>query len=182
MGERTSGLDQRVVAGTGISVLDSAAGEDHTIADHTVTSNLGAVTEHAVIAHDGIVADVCTFKDEVAVADLGNAIAVGTAVDDHILTDHVIVADLYIRLSTTEIEVLRQSRDDAALMDLVAFTDSRSITDGDEGEDDAVITNHHIVLNIHEGEYLTVIADFRLWRNLGLGGYFACHIILTLSS
>ena len=55
-------------------------------------------------------------------------------------------------------------------MDLVVLADTRAVADADEGEDDAIVTDLHIVFNIHEGEYLTVIADLRLWGDLGVGG------------
>ena len=60
-------------------------------------------------------------------------------------------------------------------MNLIVVTDARAIADADKGEDDTVITNHHVVLDIHEGEYLTVIANLCLWANLSFWGYFACH-------
>jgi hypothetical protein len=60
-------------------------------------------------------------------------------------------------------------------MYLVVITDARTIADANEGEDDTIITYHHIVLDIHKGEYLTVVANLGLWANLGFGGYFACH-------
>ena len=65
-------------------------------------------------------------------------------------------------------------------MDLIIVADTRAIADADEGEDDTVITYLHIVLDINEGEYLTVIADLCLWRYLGLWRNFTCHILLIL--
>ena len=64
-------------------------------------------------------------------------------------------------------------------MDLVVVANARAIADADKGEDDTVITNHHIVLDIHEGEYLTVIANLCLWANLSFWGYFV-HFIHNL--
>jgi hypothetical protein len=57
-------------------------------------------------------------------------------------------------------------------MHLITFPHAGTITDTDEGEDDATITNLHIILDVHEGEYLTVVADFCLGADFGLGGYF----------
>ena len=168
-------LNQREVSGTGVGILNGTRGEDDTIADLAVAGNLRTITEHAVVAHHRIVADVGSFEQEVMATDLRHAVAVGTTVDDDILADDVVVADLHIRLSATEVEVLRQGSDDGALMDLVALTDARAVADGDEGEDDAVVTDLHVVLDIHEGEYLTVVADLRLGRNLGFWTYFT-HI------
>ena len=169
-------LNQREVSGTGVGILDGTRGEDDTIADLAVAGDLRTIAEHAVVAHHRIVADMGSFEQEVMAADLRHAVAVGTSVDDDILADDVVVADLHIRLGATEAEVLRQGSDDGALMDLVALTDARAVADGDEGEDDAVVTDLHVVLDIHEGEYLTVVADLRLGRNLGFGRNFV-HFI-----
>ena len=178
VGEGRTSLDQREVTGTGVGILDGTRGKDDAVADLTVAGNLRAIAEHTVVAHHGVVADVGTFEQEVIFTDLRYAVAVGTTVDDDILTDDIVVTNLDIRLGATEAEVLRQGCDDASLMDLVAIADARAATDGDEGEDDAVVTDLHVVLDIHEGEYLTVIADLRLGRNFGFGTYFTCHIYL----
>jgi hypothetical protein len=60
-------------------------------------------------------------------------------------------------------------------MDFVIVANTGTIAYRYEGEDDTVITYLHIVFDIHEGEYLTVVANLSLWTNLSLGGYFACH-------
>ena len=41
-------------------------------------------------------ADMGTFEQEVIVSDDGATILVSTAVDDHILTDHIIITDLRV--------------------------------------------------------------------------------------
>ena len=124
VGEGRSCLDQREVASTGVGILDGSAGEDDTVANLTVAGYLRAIAEHAVVAYYGVVADVGTFEQEVTVANLRHTIAVGAAVDDDVLTDDIAVANHYIRLGATEVEVLRQGGDDGALVDLVAFTDA----------------------------------------------------------
>ena len=169
-------LDQREITGTGIGILDGAAGEDDAIADLAVASDLRTITEHAVRSHHRIVADMGSFEQEVMVADLRHTVAIGTTVDDDILSDDVVITNLHIRLGATEVEVLRQGSDDGTLVDLVVVTDARAAADGNEGEDDAVVTDLHVVLDIHEGEYLAVVADLRLWAYLGFGGNFV-HFI-----
>ena len=175
MREGATSLDQREVACTGIGILDGATGEDDAIADLAVACNLRTITKHAVIADHHIVADMSSFEQEILVADLGDAITIGTTVDDYILADDVVVANLHIRLGSTEIEILRQSSYHTTLMDLVILSYTRPVADTDEGEDDTIVADHHIVLDIHEGEYLTVIAYFRLWRDFGLWTDFTCH-------
>ena len=175
MREGATSLDQREVACTGIGILDGATGEDDTIADLAVACNLRTIAKHAVIADHNIVADMSSFEQEVLVADLGDAITVGTTVDDYILADDIVVANLHIRLGSTEIEILRQRSYHTTLMDLIILSYTRPVADADEGEDDTIVADHHIVLDIHEGEYLTVIAYFRLWRDFGLWTDFTCH-------
>ena len=175
MREGATSLDQREVACTGIGILDGATGEDDAIADLAVACNLRTIAKHAVIANHHIVADMSSFEQEVLVADLSDAITVGTTVDDYILADDVVVANLHILLGSTEIEILRQRSYHTTLMDLIILSYTRPVADADEGEDDTIVADHHIVLDIHEGEYLTVITDFCLWAYLGFRGNFACH-------
>ena len=122
--EGASSLDEREVAGTGIGVLDGSRGEDDTAANLTVARNLRAIAEHAVGTHDGIVADVRTFEQEVVVPDDSYAVLVGAAVDNHILTDNVVVANLHIGFGTTEVEILRERSDHTALVNLVVIADT----------------------------------------------------------
>ena len=60
-------------------------------------------------------------------------------------------------------------------MDLIIVAYPRTVEDTNEWHDDTVITNHHIVFDIHEGEYLTIIANLRLGAYLGLWRNFTCH-------
>ena len=172
MRESATCLNQRQVTGSCIGILDGSGREDDTVADDTVACYLDTITEHAIVTYYGIVTDMSTFKQIVMIADDGSAIAIGTAVDDHVLANDIVVANLHIRLLTTIVEILWQGGDDRTLMNLIVITDACSIEDGGEGHDDTVIANLYVVLDIHEGEYLTIITDFRLWRYLGLGTDF----------
>ena len=133
-----------------------------------------------MVAHFRVVTDMRTFKQEVVITYDGFAVTLRTAIDDHVLADDIVVANYHVRLGTTEVEILRQGGNNTALMDLIAISDTRTIADADEGEDNTVITYLHIVLDIHEGEYLTVVTDFRLWADFGLWTYFTCHIIIFI--
>ena len=113
--------------------------------------------------------------EEVVVADDGLATVVGGTVDDYILADDVVVADDAFRLLATEAEVLGQGGDDGSLVNLVVSAHSCSVKDADEGEDDAVVANHHVVFDIYEGEYLAIVADSGLWADFGFRTDFACH-------
>ena len=77
-----------------------------------------------MVTHFGIVTDMCTLKQEVIVANDGLAVTLRTTIDDHVLTDDVVVTNDNIRFLTTEIEVLRQGSNDTALMDLITFTNT----------------------------------------------------------
>ena len=122
--EGTTCLNQRESTSTRIGILDGTGGEDDAIADLTVACNLGAIAKHAVVAHYSVVADMGTFEQEVIVTDDGTAIPVRATVDDHILTDHIIITDLRVGFGTTVVEVLRQGSDHRALVDLVVVADT----------------------------------------------------------
>ena len=122
--EGGSGLYEGQTAHAGVGILDGGAGEDRTIVDLAVARNLHTITEYTVVAHDGIMADMRAFEQEVVVADLRHTVAVGSAVDDHILTDDIVVANLHIRFLATEVEVLWQGGDDGALVDLVVLANT----------------------------------------------------------
>jgi hypothetical protein len=98
-----------------------------------------------------------------------------SAIDNHILAEDVIITNYTLSLFTTELKVLRQSSNDCTLVNLILITHTGTITNADEGEDDTVVANHHITLDIHKGEYLTIIADLRSGIYLGLGTYLTCH-------
>ena len=175
MREGTACLNHREVASTGVGILDGTRREDDTIANLTVACHLRTIAEHTMVTDLGVVADMGTFEQEVVITNLRDTILLSTTVDNHVLTDDIIVANLHIGLGPAEVEVLREGGNHTTLVDLITFADTRPVADADEGEDDTVVTYLHIVLDIHEGEYLTVIAYFRLWRDFGLGGYFTCH-------
>ena len=44
-------------------------------------------------------------------------------------------------------------------MDLVAVAHACAVEDRHEGEDDTVVTNHHVVLDIDKREYFATFAD-----------------------
>jgi len=171
VGECTSGLNQRQVASTGVGVLNGSRGEDDTVAYDAVAGNLHTVAEDTMCAYNGVVTDVYALKDEVVVANNGTAVTIRATVNDHVLTDNVVVTYLHVRLLTTIVEVLRQGGNDGALVNLVAIADARTVKDADKGEDDAVVAYLHVVLDINEGEYLTVVADTSLGADLSFWTY-----------
>ena len=152
-----------------LGVLDNGTGEDDAVLNQAVAGNLSAVAEDAVVANLGVVADVGTLHEHVLVADDGLAAGMCGTVDDNVFADDVAIADDALRLLATELEVLWQGTDDGTLMHLVALAHACAAADADEGEDDAVVAYLHVVLNINEGEYLTVVADFCFGADFGLG-------------
>ena len=94
--EGTTCLNQRESTSTGVGILDGTRREDDTIADLTVAGNLSAIAKHAVVAHYGVVADMGTFEQEVIVADYRATILIRATVDDHILTNHIVITDLHV--------------------------------------------------------------------------------------
>ena len=175
--EGGAGLYHSTTADAGLGVLDDGTGEDDAVLDEAVAGNLRTVADDATVADLRVMRDVGTLHKHVLVTDDGLASRVCGAVDDDVLADDVTVADDALRLLAAELEVLWQGTNDGALMDFIALTHARTTTDADEGEDNAAITYHHVVLDIYEGEYLTVVADLSLRTDFGLWGYFACHFL-----
>ncbi|EKC62634.1 hypothetical protein OBE_07878, partial [human gut metagenome] len=50
--------------------------------------------------------DMGTFHQEVVVAQNGLAALMGTTVDNHVLTDGIVIADYYLTLLTCKVEIL----------------------------------------------------------------------------
>jgi len=151
---------------TGLGILDDRRREDGTILDDTVACNLGTIAKDTAVSNLGVVRDMGTLHQDILIAQNGLTASVGGAVDDHVLANDVMVANDALRLLATEVEVLWQCADDSTLVHLVMTAHARAVEDTHKGEDDTVVTNHHVVLDIHEGEYLTVVANLRLWANL----------------
>ena len=175
LGEGGACLYHGALSDACLGILDDGTGEDDAVFDGAVAGNLGAIAEDAAVADLGVMADVCTFHEEVVVADDGLAAMVCGTVDDDVLTDDVVVADDAFRLLAAEVEILRQRTDDGTLVHFVPCAHAGAVQDADEGEDDASVANLHVILYIDKGEYLTVVADFRLGRYLSFGTYFTCH-------
>jgi len=173
--ERRTSLDHRTLSHARLGILDDAGREDDTILDDAVACYLRAIAEDAAIAHLRVVRDVGTLHQHVVVAENGLTTSVRSAVDDDVLADDVTITDNALRLLATELKVLRQGSDDTALMHLILRAHARTIHNTDEGEDDAAVAYFDVVLDINEGEYLTIVADFRLRADFGFGGNFACH-------
>ena len=152
-----------------LGVLDNGTGEDDAVLNQAVAGNLSAVAEDAVVANLGVVADVGTLHEHVLVADDGLPAGVCGTVDDNVFADDVAIADDALRLLAAELKVLWQGADDSSLVHLVALAHACAATDADEGEDDAVVAYLHVVLNVNEGVYLTVVADFCFGADFGLG-------------
>ena len=116
---------------------------------------------------------MCALHQYVVVAYDGLTTGMRSTVDDHVLADDIVVANDALRPFATEVEVLGQSADDAALMHLVVTAHACTAEDADEGEDDAVVANLYVILDVDEREYLAVVADACLGAYLGFWTYFA---------
>ena len=154
--------------------------EDDTIAYLAVARDFSSISEDTVVAHLGVVRDVRTLHEEVVVADDRLAPIVCGTVDDHILTDDVVVSDDTLALLAPELEILGQRPDYGTLMDFVVVADTRAIEDAREREDDAVVADDHIALDIGEGEYLAVVSDNGSWVDFGPWTYITWHILFRI--
>jgi hypothetical protein len=116
-----------------------------------------------------------TLHQHIIIADDSLATSMSGTVHHYILTENIIVADNAFRLLAMKLEILRQGTNYRTLMHFIIVSHACTITDTDEGEDNAIVANHHVTLYIDKGEYLTIVADFRSWIDFGLWTYFACH-------
>lgn len=165
--ETRAGLKHGEVAHTCARILDDGGTEDDTVADLAVARYLCTVAEDVVVADLRVVRDMHALHQEVTIADNGLAALMGSTVDDDILADDIVVADLHQAALATEVKVLRQRTDNRTLVDLIVLADLRPVENTDERKDDGVVTYLHVVLYEDEGEYLNVVADLRLWRYHG---------------
>ena len=120
-----------------------------------------------------------TFHKKVAVAKHCFTTLVSTSVDNHILTDSIVIANHYFTLFTSKVEILWEGSDNGSLEYLIIITHASTIHDAHEWIDGTVVTDNHIVLNIGEWIYLAVVSYLSLWRNLCLWTDYTCHNNLT---
>ena len=116
-----------------------------------------------------------TLHQEVVVTQNGLATSMSTAVDNHVLTDGIVVADHYLTLFTGKVEILWEGSDNGCLEHLIIITHASTVHDAHEGIDDTVVADDHIVLDIGEWIDLAVVSNLSLWRNLCLWTYYTSH-------
>src|SRR5574344_1065894 len=176
--ERGAGLYHGSPSNTCIGIRNDRRGENYIVLYHAIAGNLRSIAKDTAIAHLGVVGDVSTFHEHIVIAEHRPSSAMGSTVNHHVLADNVVIADDTLRLFATELEILRQSTDNTALVDFIMSPHARTVHNTDKRKNNTVVTNYHVVLDIDEGENLAVIADFRLWRYLGSWTYFTCHYVL----
>ena len=78
----------------------------------------------------------------------GALACIDAAVDDHILTDGVAVADGHVAVVTLPAEVLRGGRDDASLVEFVVLADACSFEYRHVGTDHASVAYLHVLVDV----------------------------------
>ena len=179
--ESGTGLNHGAVAHTGFCVLDNAGRENHTIAYLAVAGYLRAVAKDTIVAHFGVVRNVCAFHQEIVVADNGLASGMGGSVDDYVFADGIAIADHQFGRFARKVEVLWQCTQHRALKHLVVIAQACAVENTHKGIDGAVISNDNIVFDVSEGIYFAVLTDSRFGRNLGSCTYIVCHNLSFLS-
>ena len=153
--------------------------------DFAVASHLSAVAEGDIVVHLSVVRDMHTFHEEVAVADAGFAISKSGTVYHHILAEDILVADDERGLCAVVIEVLWLSAEHRVL--IYFFTSSEPCATHDAGvrEDDAVVTDYHIVLDVGKWVDSDVLANLCARCSVCLIAYHNCfpfYIIQLVSA
>ena len=143
--------DERQITDATAGLGRDAAAEDRAATDGAVAGYLDRVAEDILIAHLTVVRDVGAFHEDVPTADDSGDIASGGTADDHVLTDHVVVADDERGLLALVGEVLGRGTQHGILIDGVATTDARAIHQADVRVDGAVVTDDDVVLDVGEG-------------------------------
>jgi len=87
-------------------VDDDAGGEDDGVGYLAISCYLGAISEYVAMTDLGVVGDVYAFHEEVVVSDDGLSAGESGTVDDHVLSDDVVVADEEGGGVAAEVEVL----------------------------------------------------------------------------
>ena len=127
--------------------------------------NFATVTYNHAVVQLYVVADVYTFHDEVVSSDDSLPAGMCGAVDDHVLTDNVVVAYNKFRIFTLEIKILRYGSQYGALVHCVAPPHAGSVHDADEWKDAAAVTYDDVALYIGERH------DSYVFTYLSLGIY-----------
>ena len=143
--------DERQISDATAGLGRDAAAEDRAASDGAVTGDLDGIAEDILIAHLTVVRDVGALHEDVPTADDSGDIASGGTADDHVLTDHVVVADDECGLLALVGEVLGRGTEHGILIDGVATTDARAIHQADVRVDGAVVTDDDVVLDVGEG-------------------------------
>ena len=171
--------DERQITDATAGLGRDAAAEDRAATDSAVAGDLDRVAEDILIAHLTVVRDVGAFHKDVPTADDGGDVASGGTADDHVLTDHVVVADDERGLLALVGEVLGRGTEHGILIDGVATTDARAIHQADVRVDGAVVTDDDVVLDVgegidrHTGADLGARCDEGLWTDHSDRDYWA---------
>ena len=84
------------------------AGKYDTIADLDASAESHSISEHTVAAYGTVMSEVHIGHDEVVIGYMRASGRIYAQVDDHMLTDYIVVSDIAIGLLAFPAEILRQ--------------------------------------------------------------------------
>ena len=103
---------QHGIAAHAAELVDKYAGTDNgAVVNDYLTGYLGAVANDAVVAYYGIVSHVYSLHQQVAIAYDGALFGIRAAVDGHVFTYLVVVANLDSGLLSAKLEILGNGTD-----------------------------------------------------------------------
>lgn len=149
--DAAAALDQSPFAYVGALVEDNSRRENHTFVNHGVAGNGHAVAYHAFALDAGVVAYMGLGHDERVAAYAGASFGTDAAVDDHMLADHVVVADVAEGLFAVPAEVLGVGADYGVLIDFVVLAHAGASDNACVGHYLAAVADLHIGVDIGEG-------------------------------
>lgn len=129
---------------------DNVRREYHRVINRAIAGYLRAVTEHALVGNLGVVRYMNTLHEEVLVAYDGLSAAVRRAVDYHVFTDDIVVADYQYRSVALVVEILRLGAEHGVLVYLVATPHAGAVHYADVRVDNAVVANLNVAFDISE--------------------------------
>ena len=102
--------------------------------------------------------DMALGHDEAVITDTRTLLSGYATVDDNMLTNHIVIADVAVARLTFPSEILRIGAYYRALVHLIVLTHTGTGHDACIGHYFTVVTNLHICVNKREGMNLDILA------------------------
>ena len=154
-------LDEGPATHTTVLLYNHTTGQNGFAVDVAFTRQVAVDTQDTIVVDPAIVTDAGTLHHADVIADDGFALGMGSAVDDDILANGIVVADSQSSGFTLVVEVLRLGTEDSPLKDPVVFSHDRSRQYTGVWIYHTVVTDDNIFVDIGKGMYGYVVSNHR---------------------